>query len=71
LLRHFGDGLWDVPYLPLLPKSVQFGLLGLPALFQVLTRTTWTPLSMGVNQIGIARKTGPAKPSLTPGGSKQ
>ncbi len=56
VLRHFGDGLWDVPYLPLLPKGVQFGLFGLPALFQVLTRTTWTPLALGVNQIMIARK---------------
>lgn len=54
--RHFGDGLWDVPYLPLLPKSIQFGLFGLPALFQVVTRTTWTPLKMGVNQIVIAKK---------------
>jgi len=57
VLRHFGDGLWDVPYLPVLPKTVQFGLFGLPALAQVLTRTTWTPLSAGVNQILIARKT--------------
>lgn len=55
-LRHFGDGLWDVPYLPVVPTLVQFGAFGLPALFQVLTRTTWTPLSMGVNQILIARK---------------
>lgn len=54
--RHFGDGLWDVPYLPLLPKTVQFGLFGVPALAQVLTRTTLTPLSMGVNQIVIATK---------------
>ncbi len=52
--RHFGDGLWDVPYLPVLPKGVQFGLFGLPALLQVLTRTTWTPLPLGVNQIIIA-----------------
>lgn len=56
LLRHFGDGLWDVPYLPLIPQGLQFGLFGLPALFQVLTRTTWTPLALGVNQIAIARK---------------
>jgi hypothetical protein len=56
MLRHFGDGLWDVPYLPLLPKTVQFALFGLPALAQVFTRTTFTPLSLGVNQIGIARK---------------
>lgn len=56
VLRHFGDGLWDVPYFPLVPKAIQFGVLGLPALFQVITRTTWTPLSMGVNQIAITRK---------------
>ncbi|NDJ84801.1 MAG: class I SAM-dependent methyltransferase [Chloroflexi bacterium] len=56
MLRHFGDGLWDVPYFPVIPKSLQFAVLGVPALFQVMTRTTWTPLAFGVNQIGIARK---------------
>ncbi|MBN1201144.1 MAG: class I SAM-dependent methyltransferase [Anaerolineae bacterium] len=56
VLRHFGDGLWDVPYFPLIPKVIQFGLFGVPALVQVITRTTLTPLSMGVNQIMIARK---------------
>ncbi len=58
VLRHFGDGLWDVPYFPVIPKVIQFGALGLPALLQVMTRTTWTPLSLGVNQILIARKQG-------------
>ena len=56
MLRHFGDGLWDVPYFPWIPNIVQFGLFGLPALLQVITRTTFTPLSMGVNQIAITRK---------------
>jgi ubiquinone/menaquinone biosynthesis C-methylase UbiE len=56
MLKHFGDGLWDVPYLPYIPRIIQFGMFGLPAFLQVLTRTTRTPLSMGVNQIGIARK---------------
>lgn len=56
MLRHFGDGLWDVPYFPLVPRIIQFGFFGLPALGQVITRTTWTPLALGVNQIGIARK---------------
>lgn len=56
VLRHFGDGLWDVPYFPMIPKIVQFGLFGLPALAQVVTQTTFTPLTMGVNQIVIARK---------------
>ena len=58
--RHFSDGLWDVPYLPLLPKLAQFALFGLPALAQVLTRRTFNPLDWGVNQIVIARK--PASP---------
>ncbi len=51
VLRHFGDGLWDVPYFPLVPKGIQFGVLGIPALLQVMTRTTFTPLTFGVNQI--------------------
>ncbi|MBN2470572.1 MAG: class I SAM-dependent methyltransferase [Anaerolineae bacterium] len=57
VLRHFGDGLWDVPYLPLLPGVVQFGLFGFPAFVQVMTRRTFIPLNQGVNQIVIARKT--------------
>jgi len=56
VLRHFGDGLWDVPYFPLAPKSVQFAVLGLPSLAQVITRSTLIPLAWGVNQIVIARK---------------
>ena len=56
MVAHFGDGLWDVPYLPLIPKSVQFALFGFPAFLQVITRTTFTPLALGVNQVGIARK---------------
>jgi SAM-dependent methyltransferase len=56
MLRHFGDGLWDVPYFRYIPQQLQFAVLGLPALLQVLTRTTFNPLRHGVNQIGIARK---------------
>jgi SAM-dependent methyltransferase len=58
VIKQFGDGLWDVPYLPLLPKSLQFGLFGLPALAQVVTRGTFIPLAQGVNQINIVRKPG-------------
>ena len=56
VLRQFGDGLWDVPYLPLLPESIQFALFGFPSLIQVLTGTTLIPTSLGVNTITIARK---------------
>lgn len=56
MLKQFGDGLWDVPYLPVIPKAIQFGMFGLPAFLQVITRTTFIPLTFGVNQINIARK---------------
>ncbi len=56
VLRHFGDGLWDVPYVAGIPKSIQFALFGFPALIQVVTQTTFTPLTAGVNQVCIARK---------------
>jgi 2-polyprenyl-3-methyl-5-hydroxy-6-metoxy-1,4-benzoquinol methylase len=56
VLRHFGDGLWDVPYFNVLPSKIQFALFGLPALAQVISQTTFNPLALGVNQILIARK---------------
>lgn len=56
VLRLFGDGLWDVPYLPLIPRPVQFALFGFPSLIQVLTGTALIPTSLGVNLIMIARK---------------
>ena len=56
VLRQFGDGLWDVPYLPLIPRPVQFALFGWPSLLQVLTGTTFIPVSLGVNTIILARK---------------
>jgi SAM-dependent methyltransferase len=56
VLRHFGDGLWDVPYLPGVPTKLQFAIFGLPAFLQVVTQTTINPLDAGVNQVCIARK---------------
>ncbi|MGJ3239454.1 MAG: class I SAM-dependent methyltransferase [Anaerolineae bacterium] len=56
VIKQFGDGLWDVPYMPVIPKSIQFAFFGVPALLQVLTRTTFTPLTLGVNQINVVRK---------------
>lgn len=56
MLKQWGDGLWDTPYLPLLPNALQFALFGLPAFLQVMTRTTYTPLAYGVNQINVVRK---------------
>jgi SAM-dependent methyltransferase len=55
-IASFGDGLWDVPYLPLVPARLQLCVFGLPALIQVATRTTFTPLALGVNQVHLLRK---------------
>lgn len=56
VLRHFGDGLWDTPYVAIIPAKLQFAVFGLPALVQVVTKTTFNPLALGVNQVCIARK---------------
>ncbi len=53
--RHFGDGLWDVPYFRRVPTVVQFVLFGSPAFAQVLSRSTSMPLALGVNQVCIAQ----------------
>jgi 2-polyprenyl-3-methyl-5-hydroxy-6-metoxy-1,4-benzoquinol methylase len=57
VLRQFGDGLWDVPYLPLIPTSIQFALFGWPSLIQVVSGLPVIPVPFGVNLITIARKT--------------
>lgn len=56
VLRQFGDGLWDVPYLPLIPTPVQFALFGWPSLLQVLSGRALIPTAWGVNTVTIARK---------------
>lgn len=56
VLHQFGDGLWDVPYLPLIPKKIQFALFGWPSLIQVISGVPMIPKSLGVNLITIARK---------------
>jgi SAM-dependent methyltransferase len=56
VVRQWGDGLWDVPYIPLAPKPVQLAVFGLPAMFQVLTRSSFIPTRWGVNQINVFRK---------------
>lgn len=57
---HFGDGLWDTPYTRWLPNKLQFVVLGAPAFLQVVTRGMWMPVPLGVNQVILARRPGPA-----------
>ncbi len=56
ILKMVGDGLWDVPYLPVIPTPVQRVLFGLPAAAQVMSGTTWMPVSLGESLIVVARK---------------
>lgn len=56
VVKQWGDGLWDVPYLPIIPNALQFAFFGLPAFLQVLTRSSVIPLSLGVNQVNILLK---------------
>lgn len=56
VIKMIGDGLWDVPYLPLIPTGVQRVLFGLPAALQVVTGTAWMPAQLGESVIVVARK---------------
>lgn len=56
VVKQWGDGLWDVPYVPVVPKAVQFAVFGMPALLQVITRRSFIPTRWGVNQINLFRK---------------
>jgi len=54
--RVFADGFWDVPYIPLVPKSIQkltFGSLGG---FQAITGLVFLPMRWGESIMVIARK---------------
>jgi SAM-dependent methyltransferase len=54
--RVAGDGLWDVPYVPLVPRSLQFAFFGFPSLVQVLSGGLLLPPALGVNIIVLAQK---------------
>ncbi len=56
IVKMIGDGLWDVPYLPVIPTGIQRALFGLPAALQVVTGTAWMPVRLGESVIVIARK---------------
>ncbi len=56
VLKMFGDGLWNVPYLPHIPAKAQLLVFGLPGALQVLVGGTFNPLRLGENVIILARK---------------
>ena len=54
--KTFGDGLWDSPYLPLIPKIFQQLIFGLPAMFQTLLTVPFIPTILGESFVIVARK---------------
>jgi SAM-dependent methyltransferase len=55
VLGEHGDGLWDVPYLPLVPTPLQLALFALPAAAQVLTAGSFIPTRAGESVIFALR----------------
>ncbi|HLH22016.1 MAG TPA: class I SAM-dependent methyltransferase [Chloroflexota bacterium] len=58
VLDEHGDGLWDVPYLPLVPTPLQLALFALPAAAQVLAAGSFIPTRAGESVI-FALRAGP------------
>lgn len=56
--RSFSDGLWDVPYLPRVPRLLQYGIFSLPTIVSVFFGWTFIPAGWGENLIVLAQKTG-------------
>jgi hypothetical protein len=54
--RVFGDGMWDVPYVPLLPAKLQLPFFGAPAIIQTVTCIPFIPVSLSEAIIIVAEK---------------
>lgn len=54
--RTWSDGLWDVPYVGVLPALLQRPLFSLPTILEVLVGGTFLPVSWGENLLVVARK---------------
>ena len=56
IVKAFGDGWWDVPYVPLIPAKLQLLVFGAPAILQTVTGLLFIPVSLGEGLIVIAEK---------------
>jgi len=54
--RVFADGFWDVPYIPVVPKSIQKLFFGAPGGFQAVSGLVFLPLRWGESIMVIAQK---------------
>ena len=55
--RIFGDGMWDVPYVPVIPSQLQLLFFGLPAVLQVLSSIPFIPVRLSESLILVAERT--------------
>jgi 2-polyprenyl-3-methyl-5-hydroxy-6-metoxy-1,4-benzoquinol methylase len=54
--RVFSDGLWDAPYIPVVPKSLQKLFFGSLGGFQAISGVVFVPMRWGESFLLIARK---------------
>jgi 2-polyprenyl-3-methyl-5-hydroxy-6-metoxy-1,4-benzoquinol methylase len=54
--RSFSDGMWDVPYVPLIPAKLQLFMFGWPAMLQTLSTIPIIPVASGESLICVAQK---------------
>jgi hypothetical protein len=54
--KAFGDGLWDVPYVPLVPNLLQLAVVGLPAVVQTVMCRPLLPAAISESLLVIAEK---------------
>lgn len=54
--KTFGDGLWDAPYLPFIPKIIQQIIFGLPAVLQTISTIPFIPVNLGESVVIVAQK---------------
>lgn len=58
--RAFGDGMWDVPYIPAVPPVMQLPIVGFPAIVQTLSGIPMIPVRLSESLIAIVKKPGRA-----------
>lgn len=56
IVKQFGDGLWDVPYIPLVPAKAQLAIFGLPGILQVVSGIPFVPTTLSESLIFVGRR---------------
>lgn len=54
--RVFGDGMWDVPYVPVVPPIMQLPIVGFPAIVQTLSGVPMIPVRLSESLIAVVKK---------------